>query len=69
MRFYEFGKHRLPINLEENLMLLKIKKSDSGYIDKSNLTEREIELVRLMVSKGLLERFLKNNKIYYKIQK
>jgi hypothetical protein len=69
MRFHEFGNQILAFNLEENKILLKIKKSKNGYIDRSNLTEREIELLRLMVNKGLLDRILINNKTHYKIIK
>ena len=57
------GSLRLPISNEENQLLEKIVKSNGIY--KESLNERERELSRQLVSKGVLKRVKNENKTFY----
>lgn len=57
MRFREFnGGLRMPVSLEEQALLDKIDETESHMIDRTKLSEREQEVARKMVSRGLLAR-------------
>jgi hypothetical protein len=65
MRYFEIaGGFRMPINEEEQEVLTLIQESELE-IEDSNLDERQQELARQMVSRGLLNRLHKDGKIYY----
>jgi hypothetical protein len=65
MRYFEIaGGLRMPINEEEQEVLTLIQESEHETED-SNLDERQRELARQMVSRGLLNRLHKDGKIYY----
>jgi hypothetical protein len=65
MRYFEIaGGLRMPINEEEQEVLTLIQESEHETED-SNLDERQQELARQMVSRGLLNRLHKDGKIYY----
>jgi hypothetical protein len=65
MRYFEIaGGFRMPINEEEQEVLTLIQESEHE-IEDSNLDERQQELARQMVSRGLLNRLHKDGKIYY----
>jgi hypothetical protein len=64
MRFHEISSgYRLPVFAEEQAILDKIV--DGSHLLKSSLDEREQEVARLMVSKGLLDRRKDDNGIYF----
>jgi hypothetical protein len=50
---------RIPISKEEEEVLNKV----AGGVDKSSLDEREQEVARLMVTRGILKREKRNGKI------
>lgn len=65
MRYFEIaGGFRMPVNEEEQEVLTLIQESEHS-IDDSNLDERQQEVARKMVSRGLLNRLQKDGKIYY----
>lgn len=65
MRYFEIaGGLRMPVNEEEQEMLTLIQESEHSISD-SNLDERQQEVARKMVSRGLLNRLQKDGKIYY----
>lgn len=65
MRYFEIaGGLRLPVNEEERDVLALIQESEHSITD-DHLDERQQELTRLMVSRGLLNRLQKDGKIYY----
>jgi hypothetical protein len=65
MRYFEIaGGLRMPVNEEEQEVLTLIQESEHS-IDDSNLDERQQEVARKMVSRGLLNRLQKDGKIYY----
>jgi hypothetical protein len=65
MRFREFqGGIQMPVSLEEEALIKKIDDSQ-GITEKDKLNERELELARKMVSRGLLNRFRTNEKTFY----
>lgn len=65
MRFREFnGGIRMPVSLEEQALLDKIEESDSP-IDRTLLNEREQELARKMISRGLLVMRRIDDSTYY----
>ena len=69
MRFREFqGGLQIPVSLEEDALIRKIEESDN-VIEKEKLDEREIELARKMVSRGCLNRYIKEKKTYYVVNK
>ena len=69
MRFKEFrGGIQIPVSLEENALIKKIEKSND-VIETEKLDERELELARKMVSRGCLNRYRKDEKTYYVVNK
>lgn len=63
MRYFEIqGGIRMPIS-EEEVALLDAAK-DAQLVDES-LDERDQEVARKMVSRGLLNRLFQDGKIYY----
>ena len=63
MRYYEISSGmRLPVNIEEQSVLDKV---GNDRLAKSDLDEREQEIARLMVSKGLLHRVADEDKLYF----
>jgi hypothetical protein len=68
MRFREFqGGIQMPVSLEEEALIKKIDDSKEGITEKNDLDERELELARKMVSRGLLNRFRTNEKTFYMV--
>jgi DNA-binding NarL/FixJ family response regulator len=64
MRFYEISSGmRMPVNEEEQALLDRAAEKHS--IHRSQLSEREQEVARLMVSRGLLNRGKDDEGIYY----
>jgi|GEM_PF-6401179 len=69
MRWIEvLGGLRMPINNEESKLVDKI--DESKEFDKEKLSEREQELARNLVSRGVLNRFSNDDSIvYYTVNK
>lgn len=63
MRYYEIASgFRLPVSSEEQEFLNRA----SGGLPKDELDERDEELARLMVSRGVLDHYMKDNRIFYR---
>ena len=66
MRFYEISSGlRIPVSQEEQDIIDLI--ADKGKIKKSMLDERQEEVSRLMVSRGLLVRERTDNVIFLRL--
>jgi len=66
MRFYEISSGlRIPVSQEEQDIIDLI--ADKGKIKKSVLDERQQEVSRLMVSRGLLVRERTDNVIFLRL--
>lgn len=66
MRFYEISSGlRIPVSQEEQDIIDLI--ADKGKIKKSVLDERQEEVSRLMVSRGLLVRERTDNVIFLRL--
>ena len=65
MKFVEIsGSILLPMSNEENVLLEKVKEYQKP-LPKSVLNEREKELARTMVNRGILTRIKMNDKLYF----
>ena len=65
MRFYEISSGlRIPVSEEEQTLLDAA--IEHGTLDKSSLDERQQEVARLMVSRGLFMRERKDNEICFR---
>lgn len=65
MRYFEIASgFRLPVYSEEQELLDKMP--EKGTIVQDDLDEREQELARLMVSRGVLAQSVMDNVIHYK---
>ena len=63
MRFYEISSGvRLPVNEEEQAIL---DRAIQGQLNRGNPSEREQEVARLMVTRGLLNRKRDDDGVYY----
>jgi hypothetical protein len=68
MRYFEISSGlRLPICAEEKELLDYIGKQTRKTIDAAELSERQSELARRMVSRGLLRFHRKDNQLCYQI--
>jgi hypothetical protein len=66
MRFIEIrGGLSIPVSSEEQDLLERIEESDEGMVDRTSLSERERELARKMVSRGVLNRSKNDGNIFY----
>lgn len=64
MRYFEItGGMRLPVSEEERDILSMV--SGGKTVDHDELTERDKEVARLMVSRGLLNRRTTDDKVKY----
>ena len=65
MRFFEINdSYSIHVNNEE-ITLLEIIEATEGKLFKSELDERQKELARKMVSRGVLERKRHNGTVYF----
>jgi hypothetical protein len=63
MRYHEIASGlRLAVSCEEQEL---IDKTDGAPIDKGDLDEREQELARLMVSRGVLDQYPHDGRVFY----
>jgi len=66
MRFLEIrGGIQIPVSLEEQDLIDLIESNDNAIIKRSDLDERQKEVARKMVSRGVLERTQHNGSLYY----
>ena len=65
MRYHEIASGlRLAVSCEEQELL---DKADGEPFDKDTLDEREQELARLMVSRGVLDQYPHDGHVYYHV--
>lgn len=65
MRFHEIASGlRIPLSCEEQELL---DKSEHGLIAKDDLDERDAELARLLVSRGVLDQYPQDNRVFYHV--
>jgi adenine-specific DNA methylase len=65
MKFVEIsGSILLPMSNEENILLEKVKEYGKP-LPKSFLNEREREVARILVNRGILTRIRMNDKLYF----
>jgi hypothetical protein len=63
MRYFEIASGmRLPVSGEEQELLNMV----GDHLAKDDLDERMEELARLMVSRGVLAQFMKDQQVYYR---
>jgi hypothetical protein len=63
MRYFEIqGGLRMPINEEEHAL---IEAAEAQELADESLDERDQEVARKMVSRGLLNRLQRDGKLYY----
>lgn len=66
MRYCEVaGGLRIPVSSEENTLVEKIRKG--GTMEKKKLDEREREVARKLVSRGVLNRKCADDGIKYEV--
>lgn len=65
MRYWEIASSvRVPVSCEEQELIDKAKDSP---IAKDALDEREQELARLMLSRGVLDHFQQDDRVFYEL--
>lgn len=57
------GGINVTLSNEENVLLDKIKEKEKIF--KNTLSEREKEIARILVNKGVIKRFKDNKKIFF----
>jgi len=70
MRFLEIrGGIQIPVSLEEQDLVDLIESQDGAIIKRSDLDERQKEVARKMVSRGVLERAQHDGSLYYVVNR
>lgn len=70
MRFREIrGGIRIPVSTEEQGLIDLIESQEGQFIKRSELDERQKEVARKMVSRGVLERTQQDGSLYYVVSK
>lgn len=70
MRFHEIrGGLRIPVSNEEQELIDLIESQDGKIVRRKELDERQRELARKMVSRGVLERTQLDGSLYYLVSK
>lgn len=65
MKFIEFaGSVLQPVSNEENVLLEKVKEFQNP-LPKENLNEREQQLAKQLVNRGILTRIRRQDKLYF----
>lgn len=64
MKIIELGAWRTPVSNEENLLINKIT-GNQGSIARSSLSDREKVVAKNLVSRGVLTRVKRDDKLYY----
>lgn len=67
MRFHEiFGGIHISVSNEEQ-ELMDLIESQEGLVNRADLEERQRELARKMVSRGVLDRVQREGSLHYRI--
>lgn len=70
MRFREIrGGLQIPVSGEEQGLIDLIESQEGNLIKRSELDERQQEVARKMVSRGVLERTQHDGSLYYVVSK
>jgi hypothetical protein len=70
MRFHEIrGGLQIPVSQEEQGLIDLIESQEGQFIQRKELDERQREVARKMVSRGVLERTQRDGNIYYVVSK
>lgn len=70
MRFREIrGGIQVPVSNEEQDLIDMIESQEGNFIKRKELDERQREVARKMVSRGLLERTQRDGSLYYVVSK
>lgn len=70
MRFREIrGGIQIPVSLEEQDLIDLIESKEGEFIQRKELDERQQELARKMVSRGVLERTQRDGSLFYVVSK
>lgn len=70
MRFREIrGGIQIPVSLEEQGLIDLIESKEGEFIKRSELDERQKELARKMVSRGVLDRTKRDGSLFYVVSK
>jgi hypothetical protein len=70
MRFREIrGGIQIPVSNEEQGLIDLIESQEGNFIKRSELDERQREVARKMVSRGVLERTQRDGSLYYVVSK
>lgn len=70
MRFREIrGGIQIPVSLEEQGLIDLIESKENEVIMRKDLDERQREVARKMVSRGVLERTQREGSLYYVVSK
>lgn len=70
MRFREIrGGIQIPVSLEEQGLIDLIESKEGEFIKSSELDERQKELARKMVSRGVLDRTKRDGSLFYVVSK
>ena len=70
MRFREIrGGLQIPVSIEEQDLIDLIESQEGNFIKRQELDERQREVARKMVSRGVLERTQRDGSLYYVVSK
>ena len=70
MRFREIrGGLQIPVSSEEQDLIDLIESQEGNFIKRKDLDERQREVARKMVSRGVLDRTQRDGSLYYVVSK
>lgn len=70
MRFREIrGGIQIPVSSEEQDLIDLIESQEGNFIKRKELDERQREVARKMVSRGVLERTQRDGSLYYVVSR
>lgn len=70
MRFREIrGGIQIPVSGEEQDLIELIESQEGEFIKRKDLDERQREVARKMVSRGVLERTQRDGSLYYVVSR
>jgi hypothetical protein len=70
MRFREIrGGIQIPVSSEEQSLIDLIESQEGNFIKRKELDERQREVARKMVSRGVLDRTQREGSLYYVVSK
>jgi len=70
MRFHEIrGGIQIPVSSEEQDLIDLIESQEGNFIKRSELDERQREVARKMVSRGVLDRTQRDGSLFYVVSR